>query len=240
MMKGTLLKNTTSRFTKTAALVLGFLLVLGSFALAGCSSAPSSGTSSSKSSAATATSASSEASMTGIHHVKMTVEGYEPITIELDADAAPITVTNFVNLVNDGFYNGLTFYRFEEGFCMQGGSAGNSASAINDGLTPIVGEFSSNGYNNPLADDFHQGVVAMARTSVEDSATSTFFITLGPASSVGPALDGKYAAFGIIDEQGMQVVDRIVADYLPYATASMGVISDEAHQAKIESITVID
>ena len=177
--------------------------------------------------------------MTGIHHVQMTVEGYDPVTIELDADAAPITVTNFVNLVNDGYYNGLTFYRFVEDFCMQGGTAGNSASGT-DNLTPIVGEFSSNGYNNPLADDFHEGVVAMARTSVKDSATSTFFITLGPVSMVGPSLDGEYAAFGIIDADGMTIINQIVADYLPYATGNMGVISDEAEQAKIESITVID
>ena len=239
------MKNIKTRFVKTIALAMSAVLLCGSFALVGCSSnnAGTSGSSSAKSSAATsaaATSASSEATMTGIHHVQMTVEGYDPITIELDADAAPITVTNFVNLVNDGFYNGLTFYRFEQGFCMQGGSAGNSASSTNDGLTPIVGEFSSNGYNNPLADDFHEGVVAMARTSVKDSATSTFFVTLGPASSVGPALDGDYAAFGIIDADGMAIVNQIVADYLPYATANMGMITDEAHQAKIESITVID
>ena len=236
------MKNIKANLTKTAALALSGLLVCGVLALAGCSSNAPSATSSgaSSSAAVSSTSASSEATMSGTHHVQMTVEGYDPVVIELDADAAPITVTNFVDLVNDGFYDGLTFYRFEEGFCMQGGSAGNTASSINDGLTPIVGEFSSNGYNNPLADDFHEGVVAMARTSVKDSATSTFFVTLGPASSVGPALDGDYAAFGTIDADGMASIGQIVADHLPYATANMGVITDEADQAKIESITVID
>ncbi len=238
-------KSTMTKLLKTAAASMTALLLCGSLAMLGCSSntAGSSASSSSKSSAAaagTAASASSEASVTGKHHVQMKVEGYEPVTIELDADSAPITVTNFLNLVNDGYYDGLTFYRFADGFCMQGGSAGNSAAA-NDTLTPIVGEFSSNGYENPLADDFDKGVVAMARTSVKDSATSTFFVTLGSAAQVGSSLNGEYAAFGTIDEAGMAIVDQIVADYLPNVDEpSMGTISDEAKQAKIESITVID
>ncbi len=220
-------------------------LLCGSLALLGCASGPngsngSNGSSSSKSSAATATSASSEASMTGKHHVQMKVEGYEPITIELDADSAPITVTNFVNLVKEGYYDGLTFYRFDDGFCMQGGSAGNSAASA-DTLTPVVGEFSSNGYDNPLADAFDRGVVAMARTSVPDSATSTFFVTLGSADQVGRALNGEYAAFGTIDPEGMAIVDAIVADHLEAAAgANMGMIADESQQAKIESITFVD
>lgn len=238
------MKNITSRLTKTIALAMGAFLLCGSFALVGCSSpsTSASGSSTAKSSAAaTTTSASSEATMTGKHHVEMKVEGYEPVIIELDADSAPITVTNFVDLVNEGYYDGLTFYRFADGFCMQGGTAGNTASGNDASLTPIVGEFSSNGYENPLADSFDKGVVAMARTSVKDSATSTFFVTLGPAASVGSSLNGEYAAFGTIDEAGMQIIDQIVADHLAAANAAnMGIIDDEADQAKIESITVID
>lgn len=235
-------KSIKAKFLKAAALSMTAFLLCGSLALFGCSSgAPASSSSSTSSSAAVSTSASSEASVTGKHHVQMKVEGYEPITIELDADSAPITVTNFLNLVNDGYYDGLSFYRFDDGFCMQGGTAGNKPSGNDPSLTPIVGEFSSNGYQNPLADSFDRGVVAMARTNVEDSATSTFFVTLGPAAQVGRSLDGKYAAFGTIDEAGMTIVDAIVADHLAAAdAANMGAVSDENEQAKIESITVID
>ncbi len=238
-------KSLKAKCLKAAAASMAAFLLCGSLALLGCASGPngsngSNGSSSSKSSAATATSASSEASMTGKHHVQMKVEGYEPITIELDADSAPITVTNFVNLVKEGYYDGLTFYRFDDGFCMQGGSAGNSAASA-DTLTPVVGEFSSNGYDNPLADAFDRGVVAMARTSVPDSATSTFFVTLGSADQVGRALNGEYAAFGTIDPEGMAIVDAIVADHLEAAAgANMGMIADESQQAKIESITFVD
>ena len=178
---------------------------------------------------------------TGTHHATVTVQGYNPFTITLDADAAPVSVSNFCDLANQGFYNGKTFYRFVQDFCMQGGSTGNSASIVDDGITPIVGEFSGNGKANALADDFKKGTVAMARSSDMDSATSTFFVTLGSSSSVSQSLNGKYAAFGTIDEAGMAIVDQIVADYLPNVDdSSSGAISDEAKQAAITSITIDD
>lgn len=177
----------------------------------------------------------------GIHHAVMTIEGYGPVTIELDADEAPVTVANFCKLAGEGFYDGLNFYRFAEDFCMQGGSSNNSASPADDGLTPIIGEFSLNGVDNALADDFKKGTVAMARNSNPNSAGSTFFVTLDTSSGVSQSLNGQYAAFGTIDADGMAVIDQVVADYLPNVTdVQMGSIDDESQQAKIESIRIVD
>ncbi len=215
------------------------------------SSSSSSGSSSSSSSSSSNNSSSSSSSnvkssaegeyASGTHHATVTVEGYEPFTITLDADAAPVSVSNFCELAKDGFYNGKTFYRFVDQFCMQGGSTGNSASIVSDGLTPIVGEFSENSKTNSLADNFKKGTVAMARSTDKNSATSTFFVTLSDASTTAAALNGKYAAFGTIDAAGMEIVDKIVADYLPNVDdSSSGAISDEAKQAKITSVDVVD
>lgn len=169
----------------------------------------------------------------------MTVEGYDPITIELHEDSAPATVANFRKLVDRGYYNGLTFYRFVQGFCMQGGTSGNNTAGRDNSLELIEGEFSQNGHSNALADDFKRGMVAMARTSDPNSATSTFFVTLDSNSAVSQSLNGQYAAFGTIDEAGMAVIDKIVADHLPYITdAQMGTISDEENQAKIASMVI--
>lgn len=178
---------------------------------------------------------------TGVHHAVLEVEGYEPVTIELNADAAPVTVSNFAKLVEDGYYDGLTFYRFQDGFCMQGGTAGNTASGSDPDLAQIVGEFSSNGFVNPLADDFSKGTVAMARTTDPDSASSTFFVTLGSGTSISGSLNGQYAAFGTISPEDMVIIDKIVADHAEAASSDMmGMIGDEAQQAKIKSIKMID
>lgn len=212
---------------------------------AGCSQSSSSGSASSNA----GSSASSEASKaaaegpyaSGIHHAELTVEGYDPITIELNADEAPSSVANFCELAESGYYDGLTIYRFIDKFCMQGGTKGNSAAGNDASLSPIVGEFSQNGYENSLADDFKKGIVAMARKSDPDSATSTFFVTLDTSEQVSLNLNGQYAAFGTIDEKGMTIVDMIVADYLPAVTnPQSGAIEDEAKQAKIVSIKVVD
>lgn len=201
--------------------------------LAGCS-----GQSASSSSAA---SGAGSANGTGTHHAVLEVEGYEPVTIKLDGDAAPQTVDNFMKLANEGYYDGKTFYRIVDDFCLQGGTLGNNASGNDPSLDAIKGEFSTNGVDNPLADAFDRGVVAMARTSMPDSATSTFFVTLGSASQVGPSLDGQYAAFGTIDADGMKVIDQIVEDYLPNVDEpNMGAITDEAAQPVIKSITITD
>lgn len=177
--------------------------------------------------------------LSGIHKARVEVEGFDPFTIELDADSAPITVTNFVKLAKDKYYNGLTFYRIQKAFCMQGGTKGNTANGNDKSLQPIKGEFSTNGVDNQLAQDFKRGTVAMARSSKPDSATSTFFITLGN-EYVG-SLNGNYAAFGTIDEAGMKVVDAIVTKYISYANQQdMGIITNQSEQPIISSITIED
>lgn len=172
----------------------------------------------------------------------MVVEGYDPITIELDADSAPISASNFADLVESGYYDGLAFYRIQDGFVLQGGTLGNNAAGNDSTLTPIAGEFSTNGYNNTLADNFGKGTIAMARTSDPNSATSTFFITLDDGDMVGGSLNGQYAAFGTIDDAGMATIEKIVADHLDKVDSSsqMGIINKEADMPIIEKITIVD
>ena len=131
---------------------------------------------------------------------KIVVKDYGIIRVELDREHAPITVDNFVKLVNSGFYNGLTFHRIIKGFMIQGGCPkGNGTGG--PGYT-IKGEFSSNGINNPIL--HKRGVISMARAMHPDSAGSQFFIMHQDA----PHLDGQYAAFGHVIE-GIEVVDEI-------------------------------
>ena len=124
------------------------------------------------------------------------------IRIEVDEKAAPITAANFLKLVKEGFYDGLTFHRVISGFMVQGGDpTGTSTGGSKD---TIKGEFASNGYNNPLKHT--RGVISMARTMDPNSASSQFFIMHADA----PHLDGQYAAFGKVVE-GMGVIDQIAA-----------------------------
>lgn len=177
---------------------------------------------------------------TGTHHAVVKVEGFDPFTIELYADSAPVTVANFCSLAEDGYYDGLKFYRIVEGFCLQGGTKGNSASGNDPALPPIIGEFYENDVDNSFADEFKRGTVAMARTGVYNSAKTTFFITLATSESVSLSLDGQYAAFGMIDDAGMQTVDAIVNTYLKYATGQGGAINNPDNMPTIEYITIED
>lgn len=120
---------------------------------------------------------------------------------ELYPETAPISVGNFIELANSGFYDGLIFHRVIPGFMIQGGGyTGNSAREVG---WRIKGEFASNGVKNDMLHTY--GVLSMARTSVADSATSQFFIMVGDATW----LDGEYAAFGKVLE-GMEFVEEIV------------------------------
>ena len=222
----------------TASVAFALVLLLASLAIAGCSSSDSGYNADSIYSNGVRV----KGDVTGTHHAEVVVEGYEPFTIELDADAAPISVSNFMELAQNGYYDGLAFYRIDDGFVIQGGTLGNTASGSDNTLAPVAGEFSSNGYENALADSFDAGVVSMARSSDPNSATSTFFITLADAESDKvDALNGNYAAFGTIDAAGMEIVKSIVNDYIEYADGSnMGAISDEEHMPIIESITILD
>ena len=124
------------------------------------------------------------------------------IKLELDEQAAPKTTENFLSLVKQGFYDGLTFHRIIPGFMIQGGCPdGNGMGGPGYG---IYGEFASNGFDNPIK--HVRGVISMARSSNPDSAGSQFFIMHADASY----LDGQYAAFGKVIE-GMDVVDEIAS-----------------------------
>ena len=122
------------------------------------------------------------------------------IKAELYPDVAPITVENFVKLINDNFFDGLVFHRVIEGFMIQGG--GFDATGNHKDAESIKGEFDSNGVRNTLKHE--RGVLSMARTMFPNSASSQFFIMHQNA----PHLDGQYAAFGKVTD-GMDVVDAI-------------------------------
>ena len=122
------------------------------------------------------------------------------IKLELDETAAPKTVANFNKLVSEGFYDGLSFHRIIPGFMIQGGDPiGNGTGGSKEN---IVGEFASNGVNNPIKHT--RGVISMARSMDPNSASSQFLIMHADA----PHLDGNYAAFGHVVE-GLEVVDEI-------------------------------
>ena len=122
------------------------------------------------------------------------------IDLELDEKAAPITVENFLKLVNAKFYDGTIFHRVISGFMIQGGDPQGTGMG-GPGWT-IKGEFSANGVDNPIS--HKRGVISMARAMDPDSAGSQFFIMHADADY----LDGQYAAFGHV-VSGMDVVDRI-------------------------------
>lgn len=173
----------------------------------------------------------------GTHHVKVNVKGYKSFTITLDADSAPITVSNFCKLVKSGFYDGLTFHRAVADFCLQGGDPQANGTGGSDDC--ILGEFSSNDVENDLADNYERGVVAMARATDPNSASSQFFITLSDDAAY--SLNGQYAAFGTIDKAGMKIVDKITKNALKNVSdESSGTIEEKSKQPKIKSMTIID
>ncbi len=135
---------------------------------------------------------------------KMTMENGGAVEIELSPKDAPITVENFVNLVNSGFYNGLTIHRIVPGFVIQGGDPMGNGMGGSD--KKIKGEFLENGVANNLKHT--KGVISMARAFDPNSASSQFFIVLETSPMVSYSLDGKYAGFGTVIS-GMDVVDEI-------------------------------
>ena len=167
-----------------------------------------------------------------LHHIEISVEGYGKITLALDETVAPITVKNFVDLANSGYFDGLSFIRMQEGFVIQGGQSDKACDTIK-------GEFASNGVENNLSHT--KGVISMARTDEPDSASSQFFIMLED----NEGLDGDYAAFGWVTS-GMNVIEAICDDITSeaYDTSSynryiMGFLKED-YQPKITTIKVID
>lgn len=133
--------------------------------------------------------------------VTIELENESVIKLELYPEIAPNTVNNFLSLVKKGYYDGLTFHRVIPGFMIQGGCP-NGTGTGGPGYV-IKGEFSNNGFDNPLKHE--RGVISMARTNFPDSAGSQFFIMVKDS----PFLDKQYAAFGKVIE-GMEEADKIV------------------------------
>lgn len=138
--------------------------------------------------------------LVGKYQVEIDVKDYGKISLELDADVAPITVTNFINLVNEKFYDGITFHRIIDGFMIQGGDP--TGTGYSGSSKTIKGEFSANGVKNSIS--HVRGVISMARSDSYNSASSQFFIVHEDSTF----LDGNYAAFGKVTN-GMDVVDKI-------------------------------
>ena len=155
--------------------------------------------------------------------VTMEIEDYGTIKIELYPEYAPNTVANFVNLIESGFYDGLTFHRLVPGFVLQGGDPDGDGTG-GPGYT-IDGEFKANGYSkNTLSHD--KGVISMARSMDYDSAGSQFFIVLD--DSAKSSLDNLYAGLGRVTE-GMEILEEIEANEK---------IADDVTGALEENITI--
>ena len=158
----------------------------------------------------------------------MDIEDYGKVVLELDGSQAPITVTNFVNLVNSQFYDGLTFHRIMDGFMVQGGDP--TGTGFGGSSQTIKGEFAKNGVENNIS--HKTGVISMARSSNMDSASSQFFICVADDEF----LDGSYAAFGHVSE-GLDVMMQIAKDAEPID--DNGTIPAE-NQPKINNMKVIE
>lgn len=166
--------------------------------------------------------------LAGLHHIEIEVADYGTISLELDADTAPISVTNFINLARDGFYDGLTFHRIISGFMIQGGDPEGTGMGGSD--QNIKGEFANNGVENDIS--HVRGVISMARAMDPDSGSSQFFIVHEDSTF----LDGDYAAFGHVTE-GIEIVDQLCED-TPVQDDNGTVAADD--QPTITAVRVID
>lgn len=161
----------------------------------------------------------------------ITMEDGSTMRFELLLSAAPNTVANFAALANDGFYDGLEFFRVVPGVLIQSGDPNNDGTG-NAGYT-IAGEFSANGYDNSLS--HARGTISMARQKAYNSASSQFFILVGNY----PEYDGQYAAFGTaMDAETLQTLDAIAAqpvdgNYLPYKRQIIQTIRVNTHNVDL-------
>ena len=144
--------------------------------------------------------------------VTITMENGDMIKAELYPDVAPISVNNFISLINKNYYDGLIFHRVIKGFMIQGGCP--DGTGMGGPGYSIKGEFSQNGVTNNLLHT--AGVLSMARSMMPNSAGSQFFIMHKDA----PHLDGAYAAFGKVTE-GMDIVDKIATTATDYTDKPM-------------------
>lgn len=169
-----------------------------------------------------------ETTNVGTHRAEIKIQDMGTITVELDGDAAPITVQNFMDLAESGFYDGLTFHRIISGFMMQGGDPNGDGTGGSE--QNIKGEFSENGVENDLSHT--RGAISMARAQDMDSASSQFFIVHQDSTY----LDGQYACFGYVTD-GMDIVDEICEN--TKVEDGNGTVLPE-NQPVIESITILD
>lgn len=167
-----------------------------------------------------------------IYYVEICVKNYGKMVVLLDRTSAPITVDNFLKLVDEGFYKGLTFHRIIENFMIQGGDPEGNGTGGSD--EEIYGEFLVNGYYNDIS--HIRGVISMARSTNYNSASSQFFICNADARN---SLDYYYAAFGYVVE-GMSVVDAITANLAPLGEGYDGLIREKGDQPVIRYIKVLD
>ena len=164
----------------------------------------------------------------GTHHAEIVVEEYGSITIEINADIAPITASNFLNLAKKGFYDGNSFYRVIDGFAIYGGDPNGNGTGTSG--TTIEGEFTANGVANSLTNT--RGAIGMARGTHYNSASCQFYILQSDATY----LDGDFAVFGYVIS-GINVVDQICAGTA--TTGSDGYVAS-ANQPVIKEIKVLD
>lgn len=154
--------------------------------------------------------------------VTFTMENGDVMKAELYPDIAPVSVNNFISLIQKNFYDGLIFHRVIRGFMIQGGDP--QGTGMGGPGYSIKGEFAANGFQNDLKHT--EGVLSMARSMMPDSAGSQFFIMHKNA----PHLDGSYAAFGKIIE-GMDVVNKIAETPTDYSDRPL-------EEQKIATVTV--
>ena len=164
----------------------------------------------------------------GTHHAEIVVEEYGTITIEINADIAPITASNFLNLAKKGFYDGNSFYRVIDGFAIYGGDPNGNGTGTSG--STIEGEFTANGVANSLTNT--RGAIGMARGTHYNSASCQFYILQSDATY----LDGDFAVFGYVIS-GLNVVDQICAG--TPTTGSDGYVAS-ANQPVIKEIKVVD
>ena len=218
---------TKKAFLRSLSLVLVLLTALSAVVFAGCGSATSETAGGGSASQGSENNGSSATPSDGGSNIAVIdVKDYGTITVELYPDIAPITVANFKKLINEKFYDGLTFHRIISGFMIQGGDPlGNGTGGSDEN---IKGEFANNGVSNNLSHT--RGVISMARSQDMNSASSQFFIVHQDSTY----LDGQYAAFGKVTE-GMEVVDAIAAN-TPVQDGNGTVLP--ADQPVINSITL--
>ena len=154
--------------------------------------------------------------------VTFTMENGDIIKAELYPDIAPVSVNNFISLINQNFYDGLIFHRVIKGFMIQGGDP--EGTGMGGPGYSIRGEFEQNGYPNDLKHT--EGVLSMARSMHPNSAGSQFFIM----HKTSPHLDGAYAAFGKVIE-GMENVNKIAETATDYSDRPL-------EEQKIKTVTV--